>query len=529
MQVFPVTSPSTSVPPSQLSATGTISTSGVRSQLEDLIQGGRARSDRNHARIAGAPRTWARRYRSRLIVSDVLIVIASVTLAFFARFGVDSDAVIHLYGGYVTYWAIAGVIILTWLFVIGAYRTRDARVVGVGATEYKRIVSASLLAFGLLAIVFLVAKVDIARGFFIVAFPVGLAGLAFSRWLWRNWLTKQRGHGHYLSQAIVVGKQRDVQYVIGQIMKKSGAAYEIVGVATKSASANSVSVLNSDFPVVAAPDGVAEAVRRLSADVVIVAGQPAGGSRFIRTLGWELETTNAELVLASRLTNVAGPRIHFRPVEGLPLMHVELPQFEGGKHVLKRAFDVAVSSAALIFLSPLLAVLAVLVRQDSEGPALFRQERVGRNGTTFHMLKFRSMTVTAEQELDALLEQNEGAGGVLFKLRNDPRVTRVGRILRKYSLDELPQLWNILVGDMSLVGPRPPLMREVEQYEEHVNRRLFIRPGLTGMWQTNGRSNLSWEDSVTLDLYYVENWSLTGDLLILWRTAKAMKNATGAY
>jgi exopolysaccharide biosynthesis polyprenyl glycosylphosphotransferase len=261
---------------------------------------------------------------------------------------------------------------------------------------------------------------------------------------------------------------------------------------------------------------------------VIVAGQPHGGSQFIRNLGWELEGTATELVLASRLTDVAGPRIHFRPVEGLPLIHVEIPQFEGGKHMLKRALDAAASGIALVILLPLFIVIGILIKLDSPGAFLFSQERVGRNGATFRMFKFRSMVQTAERDLATLQAQNE-ASGLLFKIKNDPRVTRVGRVLRKYSLDELPQLWNVFIGNMSLVGPRPPLQREVQGYEIHVHRRLYIKPGLTGMWQVNGRSDLSWDESVRLDLYYVENWSLTGDLVILWRTLKVLTHPVGAY
>jgi exopolysaccharide biosynthesis polyprenyl glycosylphosphotransferase len=252
------------------------------------------------------------------------------------------------------------------------------------------------------------------------------------------------------------------------------------------------------------------------------------GSNAVRTLGWELEGSSIELVLASRLTDVAGPRIHFRPVEGLPLIHVEIPQFEGGKHVLKRALDIVVAGLALVVLAPVMLVIAVVVRLDSPGGAIFRQERVGKAGQEFHMLKFRSMRVTAEAELQALTAANEGSGP-LFKMRRDPRVTRVGLVLRRYSLDELPQLWNILVGDMSLVGPRPPLRTEVQGYESHVHRRLFIKPGLTGMWQVNGRSDLSWDESVRLDLYYVENWSLTGDVMIMWRTFRVLTRPVGAY
>jgi exopolysaccharide biosynthesis polyprenyl glycosylphosphotransferase len=207
---------------------------------------------------------------------------------------------------------------------------------------------------------------------------------------------------------------------------------------------------------------------------------------------------------------------------------VEIPQFEGGKHVLKRAFDFFVSGIALLLLSPLFLAIAVLVKLDDNGPVVFAQERVGRNGERFTMYKFRSMVVDAEARLAALQEKNDG-NGLLFKLKHDPRVTRVGHYLRKFSLDELPQLVNVFLGDMSLVGPRPPLPSEVEGYENHVHRRLYIKPGLTGMWQVNGRSDLSWEESVRLDLYYVENWSLTGDLVIMWRTVKVLTHPVGAY
>jgi exopolysaccharide biosynthesis polyprenyl glycosylphosphotransferase len=355
-----------------------------------------------------------------------------------------------------------------------------------------------------------------------------LAGLLVSRWAWRQWLTRQRRFGRYLSQAIVVGQFADVDYVVRQIARKSGAAYNVVAVALENSASSVATIGGREVPVVSDLDHVANAVDAIGADVVIVAGQPSGRAEYIRDLGWELEGTSAELVVASRLTNVAGPRIHIRPVEGLPLMHVELPQYEGVKHVMKRALDATVSGIALFLLMPLMLVIAMLVRLDSQGPIIFRQERVGRGGQPFTMLKFRSMVATAEDDLAGLLDKNEGAG-VLFKMKNDPRITTIGRVLRKYSLDELPQLINVFLGHMSLVGPRPPLQSEVSGYEDHVHRRLFIKPGLTGMWQVNGRSNLSWEESVRLDLYYVENWSITGDLMIMWRTVKVLVNPDGAY
>ncbi len=472
--------------------------------------------------------TWAKRYRARLRVTDSLIIFASIAGAFVTRFGLDSVAT-NVAGFPVAYLTISLIIAASWIAALYAYHTRDPRVVGMGLSEYKRVANASALTFGILAIAFLVAKVDIARGYFVLALPLGATALLGSRWIWRQWLLKQRRFDHYLSRALVVGGRDDVEYVVKQIQQKSGAAYNVVGAAVGGPSREDLCLGDKDVPVVADLDGITEAASDLHVDAVIVAGQPqGGGGTFIRNLGWALEGTATELVLASRLTDVAGPRIHFRPVEGLPLIHVEIPQFEGGKHVLKRMLDVTVSGLALLVLLPLMIGVGIAIRMDTRGNAIFKQERVGRSGSTFRMLKFRSMVQDAESNLGALRARNEGAG-LLFKMKDDPRVTRVGRVLRKYSIDELPQLWNVFIGDMSLVGPRPPLRREVDGYETHVHRRLYIKPGLTGMWQVNGRSDLSWDESVRLDLYYVENWSLTGDIVILWRTARVLVHPTGAY
>ncbi|WP_295122167.1 sugar transferase [uncultured Leifsonia sp.] len=488
---------------------------------------GRTAAHELDARQLTPARPWAHSYLMRLRITDTAIILAAISAAFILRFG-PHDVAASVSGFPVPYVLISLLIAISWSVALSAGHTRDARVCGTGLIEYRRVASASALTFGLLAIVFLVGDMQVARGYFILALPAGALALLGSRWMWRRWLIAQRRYDHYLSRALVVGERDDVGYVAAQIRAKSGAAYHIVGVATEDGERDLIDVGAESIPIVGGLTDVTDAARRLGVDTVIVAGQPRGGSRYIRDLGWALEGTATDLVLASRLTDVAGPRIHFRPVEGLPLIHVEIPQFEGGKHVLKRMLDIVLSAAALIVLALPMLIVGLLVRLDSPGPALFRQDRVGRNGTTFKMLKFRSMVVDAEARLAALNDKNEG-NGLLFKMKDDPRVTRIGHIIRKFSIDEFPQLWNVLVGDMSLVGPRPPLQREVEGYESHVHRRLYIKPGLTGMWQVNGRSDLSWEESVRLDLYYVENWSLTGDLVILWRTARVLLHPTGAY
>ena len=474
--------------------------------------------------------SWARRYRRWLRWTDASIIATTVTAAYSLRFEPEDALLGHSLPS-ISYLLISVVILMAWVVALEIYHTRDDTVLGIGSDEYKRVLDATLRVFGAVAICMIILKIDVVRSYFALALPAGALLLLLNRWQWRNWLNRQRIFGHYLSKVIVVGEQADVEYVTRQFGKVAGAAYEVVGAALPAGRAlDELDVTDKSIPVLCGVDAgeVAEKVRETGANSVVVAGPLPGGTRSIRELGWTLECTNASLVLASNLTNVAGPRIHWRPVEGLPLMHVELPQFSGAKHTLKRVVDIVIAATALVVLSPLMAALAWIIASDSKGPVFFRQERVGRDGHRFYMVKFRSMVTTAERDLAALAERNEGAGP-LFKIKDDPRVTRCGRWLRKYSLDELPQLWNVLRGDMSLVGPRPPLPSEVEGYETHAKRRLLIKPGITGLWQVNGRSNLDWDESVRLDLYYVENWSLTGDIMILWRTAKVVMHPVGAY
>ncbi|MCQ1951057.1 sugar transferase [Arthrobacter sp. zg-Y859] len=474
---------------------------------------------------AGQPTAaaWRRRYRRILAASDAVVVSVAVLAGYLWRFGPEPAGARV---GPFTYLWVSLFISAAWMSALHIYRSRDARITGIGTDEYKRVVNATVTLAGSLAFTAVIFDVDIARGYFGFVLPAGAAGLISSRWLLRRWLWAQRRQGDYLSKVVVLGRARDVRYVVHQIARKS--AYQVVGVALTGKPRSFFEVDGESLPVVSDERSVVDAVRRVGADAVIVAGPTKGGSQYVQELGWELEESATELILTTGLTNVAGPRIHSRPVEGLPLMHVELPQYSGARHAVKRIFDIAVSGVALVLLLPFMVLLGMLVTRDSPGPALFRQERVGRGGRKFLMLKFRSMVETAEDDLAGLLDRNEGAG-LMFKIRADPRVTKVGAWMRRYSLDELPQFWNVLIGDMSLVGPRPPLQREVDGYPSRVHRRLYIKPGITGMWQTNGRSDLSWQDSVRLDLYYVENWSLTGDLIILWRTVVQMFKPLGSY
>jgi exopolysaccharide biosynthesis polyprenyl glycosylphosphotransferase len=281
-------------------------------------------------------------------------------------------------------------------------------------------------------------------------------------------------------------------------------------------------------PVYGGLDDVSAAVKAYGADTVAVLACPEIDGIKLRGLAWELEKTGTDLCVAPALLDVAGPRTTIRPTAGLTLLHVDHPQLVGFRLVIKGLFDRCAAAAALIMLAPLMGVLAAAIKLHDGGPALFKQVRVGKNGHSFRIYKFRTMVVDAEQRKTQLLESND-SDGVLFKLRKDPRVTPVGAYLRRRSFDELPQLFNVLRGHMSLVGPRPALPAEAENYADHVRRRLVVKPGLTGLWQVNGRSDLSWEESVRLDLRYVENWSFALDLQILWKTIAVMVYGSGAY
>jgi exopolysaccharide biosynthesis polyprenyl glycosylphosphotransferase len=235
-----------------------------------------------------------------------------------------------------------------------------------------------------------------------------------------------------------------------------------------------------------------------------------------------------DLVVSPGVVDVAGPRLTIQPVSGLPLIHVEKPQYRGAQRLQKRAFDLLLSFVVLTGALPVMMLAAIAIKVTSRGAIFYRSERIGIDGEPFELIKFRTMVDGADGRLDDLKALND-SDGVLFKIRDDPRVTKVGRVLRRYSIDELPQFFNVLRRDMSVVGPRPPLRSEVDTYSDQVRRRLLVLPGITGLWQVSGRSDLSWEDSVRLDLSYVENWSIANDFLIAAKTVGAVFAAKGAY
>lgn len=474
-------------------------------------------------------RNWRTRCSRQLRIVDAFVIVWAVAGAYIIRFGWASD--LAAAGQDVLYAWLSIVLAISWWIMLGAWNSRQSRILGAGPDEYKRVAAASLWLFGLVAIVSYVLRIDTARGYVGVALPAGLFGLLLARWLIRQHLNVNRQLGQSMSRLLLLGGPNAVAHLARSLRTVKQAGYLPVAVYIPNASTLTALEPESGLPIVGnLPDAesIVAAIESCKADAVAVSAGVQLHPQTLRHLGWELAARNVGLIMAPALTDIAGPRIHTQQVAGLPLIHVTTPTLEGGQRVAKRLFDVVISSMLILLSLPVLVVVALLIKLNDHGPVLFGQNRVGIEGKHFRMLKFRSMVEDAEEKLNLLRLQNEG-NGVLFKMRNDPRVTPVGRILRRFSLDELPQLFNVLAGSMSLVGPRPPLPTEVAKYEQDVRRRLLVKPGLTGLWQVSGRSNLSWQDSVRLDLYYVENWSLAGDLLILMKTFRAVFRGAGAY
>jgi len=472
-------------------------------------------------------RRYLRGYLRTLFLLDFLVISFAVGVAQVARFGWSpNERVVGYSASLLTYSTLSVLLIVGWLAMLHLQDAYDGRLSGHGVQEYRAMFAASVWLFAVLAIASFALRLDFARGYVLIAFPLGTFLLLAGRWCARRWLVRQRECGRLSDQVLLVGDQADLSPLITALHRTASAGYNVTGVCTD----DSGGVRIGGVPVVGGCSDAVVRAMEMNVDVVAVSSSSGLGSEGLRRLGWALEGTDIDLVVAPGIMDVAGPRVMTRPVQGLPLIHVEAPTFVGPQLVFKRTADRVGAAIGLVLLAPVLALIALLIVLDDRGPVFFAQERTGRDGRPFKLVKFRSMAVDAEARLAQLMAQNEGSGP-LFKLKDDPRVTKVGAFIRKYSLDELPQLINVVRGEMSLVGPRPPLPREVAEYEDATHRRLLVKPGMTGLWQISGRSDLSWEEAVRLDLYYVENWTPLLDLMILWRTVRVVANPdqAGAY
>lgn len=491
-----------------------------------------------------------------IALTDFLLIVWAVFGALIVRFGLEANSDIaastdRFSLGYPTF---SAALAMAWWLSLRVHGAYNAHILGRGATEFRLLMNASLRVFAAVAMLAYAFKVEVARGYVLLALPAGLVGLFIARQIWRRWLGAERKAGELNHDVLIVGEAGHARSLIDAFARVPEAGYGVVGVCTSTTDAEQV----GGVPVVGSEHQTAQLAIELGVDVVACGAVHRLGTAGLRRLGWALEGSGIELLVSPGLTEIAGSRVVARPVAGLPLLHIETPTFSGPPLIMKSTMDWLMALALVIVFSPFMLVIAVVIKLQDGGPVFFRQQRVGLEGEVFQMTKLRSMRTDAEAQLEELKRQQSqkrtlsamddarhhaflpgpdpGGGseapvdrGLLFKMESDPRVTPIGRFIRRYSIDELPQLFDVLSGKMSLVGPRPPLPDEVSQYEHDVHRRLLVKPGMTGLWQVNGRSNLSWDESVRLDLYYVENWSVALDLLILWRTYAAVVAKDGAY
>ncbi|MGB8650533.1 MAG: sugar transferase [Mycobacteriales bacterium] len=463
---------------------------------------------------------WRRHAIVRVLLVDMVAGCAAGLLAYVLRFSRPT----HVESRY-----LLGVVVAPAMFcaAVGLARGYESRFLGAGSEEFRLVVRAAV-GVGLLAgLVSYGLRAELPRGYLLLVCSAFALLSIVGRSAHRRFLRAARRSGRCLHDVVLVGDDSLVVDLVHQVRREQDGGLRIVGACVPGARSAVAEALG--VPVLGDLHSVPSVVRRFAVDTVAVTSCAEMRGAALRRLAWDLEGSGVDLVVAPGLVEVAGPRLHIRPMCGLPLLHVEDPELSGGRRLVKAAMDRGVALLLLVVLVPLLLGIAIAVKLTTPGPVLFAQTRVGRGGREFRMWKFRSMHVDAERRLRELERQNSHGDEVLFKIRDDPRVTPVGRWMRRFSLDELPQLINVLRGDMSLVGPRPPLAGEVARYARDVHRRLLVKPGLTGLWQINGRSDLSWDESIRLDLRYVENWSLSLDFVILCKTVAAVLGGHGAY
>ena len=461
----------------------------------------------------GSTQLWKPKLRRNLAFFDLLTLLFTISLVLILRFPNTWQGSLNDYELRNIFLSLF--VLGSWLFFLWFNGSRDTNILGFGADEYKKLTNATLLSFTFIAFISYIFKLEISRGFVLLVFPLGLLFLFIVRRVLRRRLIRARNQGRYLSRVLLLhsGLSDPVE---ARLAHAQHAGFSIVH--------KSVTAENLKFEI----KNIVEIALNNNCDQIMVGQSAVISAAELRKIGWALEVTNIDLIVAPAVTEIAGPRLKVSNVEGLPLLHLEQPDFSGASRITKRLLDLSLSIVGLIIISPFLIIIALVIKLYDRGSILYFQKRIGQNNKEFTVYKFRTMYEGShEQRAKIMAETNKDLR--LAKDPQDPRVTKPGLFLRRWSIDEIPQIINVIKGEMSLVGPRPPLAEEVNKYEKSETRRLLVKPGLTGLWQVSGRSELDWEDAVRLDLYYVENWSLTLDILIIIRTAAAVWRGEGAY
>jgi exopolysaccharide biosynthesis polyprenyl glycosylphosphotransferase len=490
----------------------------TRSGLE--ANGAPARNGR-HEPVMQTPATWHRRLGRTMAAADAAIIGGSSLLAYHVRVVLGDLGLVQGFEREVA--AAIGVLPL-WLaifYLLGCYRPEYLNSAGEAMRRFFAGAFTGLFALGFVSFAL---NLQLARGYVILLFGFVLAGGGLSRLGVRGYLRSQRRRGRYTQNVLIVGADDEGLEVARAMADGNGSGYRVIGFLDDDVSVGTPVL--GDLEVVGKTEACLDVAydQRVGLVVVSPSGLRAGT---LRDLTVALEGSMVDLAVAPSLFEVVTRRVTVESVDNVPILHVGQVRLERGRAALKRTVDLVGSAALLLVLSPVMLAAAITIRVRDGGPVLYRQERVGREGEPFTMLKFRTMRNGAHKELKQIAHLNE-ADGHFFKVRDDPRVTTTGRFLRKWSIDEFPQLWNVLRGDMSLVGPRPPLPEEVEKYEAWHLRRLRIRPGVTGVWQVSGRSDVPFDEAVRMDVFYIENWSLGYDLFVLAKTVRAILSRRGA-
>ena len=446
------------------------------------------------------------------------LAIALAMLAAY-RFGDVSSSHDTMSGG--AYVAFGAVVIPVWLAVFARYGLYTLRRITSRAQEYRQVFHAVVFCIAATALVDYASDVNLTRRWVLLTFFFSLLLVAADREVSRRVFKRLRIRGRMMRPVVVVGANAEGVAIAEMLDERPWLGYRVVGFT------DDVRASLASHTVFGPTSETLDIVYETEATGVVVATS-AIDADLCNDLARQLVEAGVHVELSSTLRDVASQRLLLRPLGRYPVVCLQPVYRTGWRGVAKRATDLSLATFGLIVVSPLLALVALAIKLDSPGPVFFRQARIGKDGKLFTMFKFRTMCNDAELRLAELEDLNE-AHGPLFKIRDDPRTTRVGKILRRFSIDEIPQLWNVLRDEMSMVGPRPALPSEAATWVPRMRDRLLVKPGLTGMWQVNGRSDSTYEQYEQLDLYYVDNWSIITDLLIILRTIPILVARKGAY
>ncbi len=455
-------------------------------------------------------------------VLDALTILAGLSVAWPLRDALPFAEPVGSAGA-VLVLAVVPILAAGWVAMLVAADAYSLRNFGAGAEEFRVVVKASvMLAFATATLCFL-TSLPLSRGFLVLAFAVTTPALVLGRYSIRKWLHRRRREGELTHRVLYVGSRFGVADLARTLHREHYLGYRLVGCTLSDPGRYSAKQLPA--PQVGSLVDVRATCERLEIDTVMVGGSDVD----LRGIAWSLEGSAVDLIVVPHLADVSGPRMHMRPVAGLPLLHVEEPQAGRAAAWPKRLLDVAGAFAALAILAPIMAAVALAIKVNDRGPVLYRQYSGRTRRGPLHVLEVPLHAHGRGHARPASSASVTGSPRASSSSSDDPRVTRVGRVLRSFSLDELPQLFNVLQGKMSLVGPRPHMEVEVSTWSDVARKRLGVRPGMTGLWQVSGRSDLSWDDAVRLDLYYRDNWSMVGDLVIIAKTVRAVLARDGAY